>query len=226
MLIDAGMLAGAVVGGTEASVTGFTLAQLKAVKIYSKNIDAAFPCKPMAKDRCGTVIGDGAACLLLEKKPYPNALFAITGFGAATENGVSLTGVSPTGDTLVAAIKQALDSAGLAAQDIAFITGHGTGTVKGDEAEHCAYERVFGATIPPRAFHKWMTGHLLGAAGAFSVALTTKHLEQAFIPGHPYFTELNHPLSVPVKLNNPKHALVSTLGFGGNAGALIISKIG
>jgi 3-oxoacyl-[acyl-carrier-protein] synthase II len=121
------------------------------------------------------------------------------------------------------AIESVLKQANLKAKDIDLIIGHGASTVKGDSAEIKAYHRIFGdSKMPPIVFHKWLTGHTLGAAGGTSIALAIKHLKSNLISPHPYFQEIDDDNR---KRHRPviERVLVVSLGFGGNAAAIILS---
>jgi hypothetical protein len=65
---------------------------------------------------------------------------------------------------------------------------------------------------------------VVGAAGVVSVGLAMKHLETGFIPALPFFGE-DDQFAKSVQLDQPKHALICALGFGGNASALILSLV-
>jgi 3-oxoacyl-[acyl-carrier-protein] synthase II len=215
-----GLGTGMIVGGAEAANTRFTLNMLGAAKVLSRE-SGPFPCRPGAPQRSGMVLSEGAAAILLEVRPESEPLGAIIGWGAATEQ-TSLTGVSAEGEVLQRAMVQALTSAGLHVSDVDLIIGHGSGTIKGDAAELAAYEALFG-TPPPLVWHKWVTGHMLGASAAASLVLGLEHLKDASVPGHPYLPH-DHPSFAPRQLARAQHALITAMGFGGNACAIIVKN--
>ncbi|MCX6130032.1 MAG: beta-ketoacyl synthase N-terminal-like domain-containing protein, partial [Proteobacteria bacterium] len=105
--IRMGLAPGMLAGGAEYSNTPFTLAMLRAAKIYSEEAQEGFPCRPTGVDRQGMVLGEGAALLLLETDPIYQPMGEVLGWGASTEQS-SLTGISVEGNGLERAIKQAL----------------------------------------------------------------------------------------------------------------------
>jgi 3-oxoacyl-(acyl-carrier-protein) synthase len=225
-LVSGGFADHALAGGAEASLTKFTLAQLDAVGVRTaKRGSALYPCRPMHPQRSGLLAAEGAACLALSARPESlggGPLAQVLGFGAATE-GATLTGISSDGQVLVNAIEQALEQAGLDPGGVDLVVGHGAGTMKGDAAELTAYRRVFGAAMPALTFHKWLVGHMIGASAAFSAALAVRVLETGEVPPLPYADadELGF-LAVPVQ--RVETVLVTALGFGGNASALVLGR--
>ncbi len=225
-LVTSGIADHAIAGGAEASLTPFTLAQLDTIGVrMSRNGSALFPCRPMHPLRSGLLAAEGAACLALSARPETlggGPLARVAGFGAATE-GATLTGISADGQVLVDAIEQALEQAGLDQSAIDLVVGHGAGTLKGDAAEITAYRRVFGVNLPALTFHKWLTGHMIGASAAFSAALAVRSLETGEVPALPYADdgELGFPTVPRRRVGN---VLVTALGFGGNASALVLRR--
>ena len=56
------------VGGSEAALTDFTIAQMQALKVYARKNDE-FPCKAfdLKKKQNTMVLGEGAAVICMEK---------------------------------------------------------------------------------------------------------------------------------------------------------------
>ena len=130
------------------------------------------------RDRDGLVVGDGAATLILEERERAIArgapIFAeIVGFGLNTD-GRHVT--QPNADTMAAAMKLALESAGLKAGDIGYVNAHGTATQLGDIAECAAMSEVFGEGGVPMSTIKNYTGHTLGACGAIEALMSISML--------------------------------------------------
>lgn len=223
LALRGGFAKGALAGGAEAALTPYTFAMLDAARVLSPS-RGTFPCRPFHPEREGLVLGEGGAVIALETEPTCRPTARILGYGAATESG-TLTGISADGALLRHAMDDALSMARLTPEDVDLIVGHGSGTAKGDAAENQAYRDVFGQTQPPLVLHKWMTGHLLGAAGAFSVSMATAHLFHRAAPRHPYFDEGTSNLALGHDLPRARRALVTSLGFGGNAGALVIELL-
>ncbi|MYM63971.1 beta-ketoacyl-ACP synthase [Pseudomaricurvus sp. HS19] len=123
--------------------------------------------RPFDRDRDGLVIGEGAGTLVLEELEHARARGAtiyaeLVGFGTNSD-GTHIT--QPTRETMLLAMQQALDDAGLDAGAIGYVSAHGTATDRGDVAESHATADLFGSRMPISAF-KSFTGHTLGACGA------------------------------------------------------------
>ena len=123
--------------------------------------------RPYDRDRDGLVVGEGSGMLILEELEHARArgatIFAeVTGF-ATNSDGVHAT--KPEEETMRVVMELALLDAGLTAQDIGYVNGHGTATEHGDIAESRATAAVFGANVP-MSTQKSYLGHTLGACGA------------------------------------------------------------
>lgn len=69
--LTSGLCDFAIAGGSEAPLTGFTMAQMKALRIYGTfDVDnlACTPCAETYSENAGIVLGEGACLFLLEKK--------------------------------------------------------------------------------------------------------------------------------------------------------------
>jgi 3-oxoacyl-[acyl-carrier-protein] synthase II len=207
------------VGGIEAANTPFTQKMMEATKVLSRSV-GPYPCRPGAADRSGMILSEGAALLHISKAP---SSFAIVGIGAATESS-TLTGVSESGHGLQRAVFNALEGAGLKPEEIDILVGHGSGTLKGDESELNAYRQIFLDQIPPLVFHKWCGGHMLGASAALSVMLAIEHLKRSSTSPHPYLPD-THPMYKSRKLARCRLALITSMGFGGSACAVVVKNL-
>src|SRR5229473_2214126 len=128
--------------------------------------------RPFDRDRDGLVIGEGAGTLILEEREHALARGArihceIVGF-ATNSDGSHVT--QPRMETMATAMSMALEDAGLPADAIGFVNGHGTATEWGDIAETQATQAVFGAGKPIHSL-KGYFGHTLGACGAIEAWL-------------------------------------------------------
>ncbi|MCB2130057.1 MAG: beta-ketoacyl-[acyl-carrier-protein] synthase family protein [Rhodobacteraceae bacterium] len=124
-------------------------------------------CRPFCATRNGMVMGEGAAVFVLEARDRALArgagiLAEIAGFGMTSD---AADMVLPNPEGAAAAMRAALDDAGLSPRDIGHINAHGTGTAANDRSEASAIHAVFGEG-PPVTATKSLHGHCIGAAGA------------------------------------------------------------
>src|SRR5690606_14686190 len=145
--INAGMTDKFLAGGSEAPLTPFTLAQMKAMKIYA-TCPSEYPCRSfdLQKTENTMVLGEGAAVLCLEKGSKENALGYITGVGYATETITHGSSISDEAESMQKAMKMALQNTH--PNEVDAIVMHAPGTIKGDLSEFRAIEKVFGENLP------------------------------------------------------------------------------
>ncbi|MDT0649139.1 beta-ketoacyl synthase N-terminal-like domain-containing protein [Autumnicola edwardsiae] len=214
--IQAGLSEKFLVGGSEAALTSFTMAQMKAMKIYASE-DLDYPCQALNldKSRNSMVLGEGAGMLCMEAGNAENTIAKITGMGYATEKLKHSVSISANGDCMQKSMKMAM--AGKDPSRIDVVVTHTPGTIKGDLAETNAIKEVFGKDLPAITCNKWKIGHTFAASGNLSLEMAILMLQhQQFIPVP--FSDFD---KVPQKLEN---ILVNAVGFGGNAVSILISK--
>lgn len=214
--LGSGMAEKFLAGGSEAPLTPFTIAQMKAMKIYSQQADE-YPCRALdiAKKENTMILGEGAAVACLEAGKKNNALAFIEGVGFATETLAHGASITPEGDSLKRAMQMALKDTD--ASEIDAIVMHAPGTVKGDLSEYRAVQAVFGNYLPLLTGNKWKIGHTFGTSGLLSLEMAVMMLQNnKFIPV-PY-------LKTPAKHKSLRKILVNAVGFGGNAVSLLLSR--
>lgn len=213
--IKAGMVNKFLVGGSEAPLTPFTIAQMQAMNIYTK-LDDEYPCRAfdLEKKQNMMVIGEGACAITLEKGANKNALAYIEGLGYATEILEHNISISAEADCFQKSMQMALQNSNL--NDVDAIVMHAPGTIKGDLSEYKAIQKVFGSKIPFVTTNKWKIGHTFGASGILSLELALLMLQNQEIVEIPFFKQ-----EKPQKLNR---ILVNAVGFGGNAVSILISN--
>ncbi len=214
--LEAGLSSKFLVGGSESPLTPFTIAQMQALKIYSRYNDA-YPCKALdlTKQNNSMVLGEGAAMACLEKGESENALAVITGIGYATENLAHPASFSTEGECLQKSM--AMACRGIDLEEIDIVVMHAPGTKKGDQSEYRAIESIFGAQIPALTTNKWKIGHTLGSSGMINLQMAVLMLQQQEFVGVPFLTKKKGPKKI-------ENILINAVGFGGNAVSLVIKK--
>lgn len=187
--------------------------------------------RPFDQDRNGYVLGEGAAMFILERAEHADARGAagyadIIGWGATTD-GYHVTKPRPDGSGAAACMRKAVAKAGLRPEDIGYVNAHATSTGLGDIAEARAIRAVFGDETPPVSSTKSVTGHLMGASGAFEAAATVLAVAHGTLPPtHNLDTvgrgcELNHVRGKAYR-TEVRAALSNSFGFGGHNISLAI----
>ncbi|TWO33858.1 beta-ketoacyl synthase [Seonamhaeicola sediminis] len=214
--INSGMCNKFLVGGSEAPLTPFTIAQMKALKIYSKQNDD-YPCKALdfSKKQNTMVLGEGAAMVCIEEGEKDNALATVKGIGYATEILEHNISISSDAQCFQRSMKMALGD--LHPKDVDVIVMHAPGTIKGDLSEYKAIKAIFKNDLPALTSNKWKIGHTFGASGTLSLELAILMLQYQKFIDVPYLETQKQPKAI----NN---VLVNAVGFGGNAVSILLSK--
>ncbi|PLW67664.1 beta-ketoacyl-ACP synthase [Pseudohalioglobus lutimaris] len=150
----------------------------------TRNDQPSLTPRPFDQDRDGLVIGEGACTLVLEELEHARARGAtiyaeVVGF-ATNSDGAHVT--QPDLDSICVVLQRALDSAGVSAADIGYISAHGTATERGDIAESQAVLKVLGDRVPISALKSY-TGHTLGACGSLEAWVTLNMMREGWF--HP-----------------------------------------
>lgn len=212
--LQAGFSSTFLVGASEASLTPFTLAQLAALKVYSKSNDE-YPNRALdfSKKYNSMVLGEAAVAMILSKQAE-NALGKIIGIGYATEVLSSGTSISTDALCFQKSMRMAINDYELSSIDA--IIMHAPGTIQGDLTEFHAIQCLFGESIPLVTSNKWKIGHTFAASGLLSIELALLMLQKQVFISSPFYTQ---------KLDKPlKRILVNAVGFGGNAVSILIEK--
>jgi 3-oxoacyl-[acyl-carrier-protein] synthase II len=186
--------------------------------------DPAQASRPFSADRRGFVLAEGAGAVVLAAEEA----IKIHGLDPKAEVlGIGWTSdayhyTSPNPVTIVRAMREALDDAGLQPEDIQYVNAHGTSTPKGDRTEVKCLRDVFGKKIDkiPVSSNKSQLGHTLGATAAIEAALTIEGMRKGIILptiNHIPDPELADIDVVPNVARKQKYeiALSNAFGFGG-----------
>ena len=231
--LNSGMSNKFLVGASEAPLTNFTIAQMKALKIYAKApvsnsssvVDVSkvtersrnYPCQAlnMKKEYNTMILGEAASVACLETGVVKNALAVIEGVGFATEILKHNTSISANAVCFQKSMKMALGNMNSAEVDA--IVMHAPGTIKGDSSEYNAIKEVFGDVMPQLTTNKWKIGHTFATSGMLNLELAILMLQKNKMVHVPFIENKS-------KERNLRKILVNAVGFGGNAVSILISK--
>lgn len=225
------------VGGAEMATTPVGLGGFAAARALStRNDDPQAASRPWDRDRDGFVLSDGAGVLILEEYEFARRRGAhihaeLIGFGMSGD-AYHMTLPPEDGRGAAAAMRNAIQDAGIDPGTIDYINAHGTSTHAGDIAESRAVEHVLGdaATGVAMSSTKSMIGHLLGAAGAVEAVFSILAIRDGVAPPT---INLQHPDEgctlnyVPLVAQERRIdvALSNSFGFGGTNGSLVFRRI-
>ncbi len=218
--IQAGLYDTAVVAGADI-ITSFIFSGFYSFQALSNEV-----CRPFDAARKGINLGEGAATVILSADEKYKGNIKIGG-GAVSNDANHISGPSRTGEELHQAIRNAMKEAGVSADEIDFISAHGTATIYNDEMEAKAIG-LSGLQDAPLNSLKGYFGHTLGAAGLIETIITKQSMIANVIVPTPRYE--NQGVSVKVNVCNTiqhtpiRHSLKTASGFGGCNAAVVLSK--
>jgi len=225
-----------IAGGSEASITPIGVAGFNAMRALSTaNHRPAAASRPFDADRDGFVMGEGAAVLILEDLEHAldrsaRILAEVTGY-AATSDAYHISNLAEDGESIVRALRLALQRSGLDPAEVDYINAHATGTPAGDPVEAAAIRQVFGArgSAPPVSSSKSQFGHLLGAAGAIEAVVSVLAMQHGLLPPTINLNRLDPACDLDVVPNQSRPATVrvamsNSFGFGGHNVCLVFRR--
>jgi 3-oxoacyl-[acyl-carrier-protein] synthase II len=190
--------------------------------------------RPFDKTRDGFVLGEGAGSLFLEDLELAKARGAkiyaeVVGYGS-TNDGWDMVQPIERGSGSARAMKQALERRGVPADEVDLINPHGTSTPLGDRREAEAIWTVFGQHTPEIAISatKSMTGHMMGAAGAFEAFATVMAVAEQCVPPTINYRDPDPDCDLQIvteaQPRDIRYALSNNIGLGGHNGAVIFKR--
>ncbi|HEX6139125.1 MAG TPA: beta-ketoacyl-ACP synthase II [Candidatus Limnocylindria bacterium] len=228
--------------GTEAVVVPLAMAGFSQMKALGSPIDPdtgayqpAMASRPFDATRDGFVVAEGCAVLVLEEAEHARARGAtpiaeVIGYGSSAD-AFHMAAPAERGEGNQRAMRAALERAGIGPDEVDYINAHGTSTPLNDRYETVAIEEVFGehARRLMVSSTKSMTGHMMGAAGAFEGFVCAKVIQTGCVPPT---INLRHPdpeLTLDYVPNEARQAdvavaLSNSMGLGGHNSSIILRR--
>lgn len=219
-------------GSSQLGMAGFSAA--RALSTRNDNPQAAS--RPWDRDRDGFVLSDGAGVLVLEeyehaKKRGAKIYAELVGFGMSGD-AHHITSPPEDGRGAALAMQNALNDAGVNANQVSYVNAHGTSTYAGDKAESAALKLVMADHAYKVAISstKSSIGHLLGAAGAVEAIFSVLAIRDQVAPPtinleNPdegcdldYIPKIARQMKIETVISN-------SFGFGGTNGSLVFKKV-
>ncbi|KQK26789.1 beta-ketoacyl synthase [Chryseobacterium aquaticum] len=186
------------------------------------------PCKPYDKNRNGINLGEATAAVYITSELNQSEKFKFKILGDSAINDANhISGPSRTGDGLYESVKNAMKEAKISADQIDFISAHGTSTLYNDEMEAIAFNRMNLQNVPLNSL-KGFYGHCLGAAGLLESIISMESAMHNTLIQSKNFEEQGTSKSLNIiKENQPatiKYILKTASGFGGCNAAIVLEK--
>jgi 3-oxoacyl-[acyl-carrier-protein] synthase II len=228
--------------GTEAVVVPLGLAGFSQMKALGSPIDPdsgeynpAIASRPFDATRNGFVVAEGSAVLVLEEAEHARARGArpiaeVIGYGSSSD-AFHMAAPAERGEGNQRAMRAALARAGIGPEAVDYINAHGTSTPLNDRYETVAITDVFGDHARSLAISstKSMTGHMMGAAGAFEGFACVKAVETGCLPPTINYRHPDPELTLDYVPNQARQtdarvALSNSMGLGGHNSTVIVRR--
>ena len=226
-----------IVAGADASIVPLTFAGFCTLRALSTNFNDApeKASRPFSQTRDGFVMGEGAACLILESLEHARKrrarIYAEVAGYAATSEAYHMVIPREDGGEISVTMAMALRSAGVRPAQVDYINAHATSTTIGDAVEIRAIKHLFkshAARVPISAT-KSLFGHTLGAAGALAGIICAMTLDTGQIHPTINYDDPDPDCALPgisaqAQERPVKVALLNAFGFGSNNAAVVLKK--
>ncbi|MEX0626547.1 MAG: beta-ketoacyl-ACP synthase II [Chloroflexota bacterium] len=229
--------------GTEAVIVPIAFAGFGQMRALGTPIDPdtgaydpTIASRPFDATRNGFVVSEGASVLVLEELEHARArgvtpIAEVIGYGSSSD-AFHMAAPAERGEGSQRSMRAALERAGIEPEAVDYINAHGTSTPLNDRYESAAIEAVFGEHASRLAVSstKSMTGHMMGAAGAFEAFVCARVVQTGCIPPT---INLRHPdpqLTLDYVPNEARQtasrvALSNSMGLGGHNSTLIMGRV-
>ncbi|VAW42998.1 3-oxoacyl-[acyl-carrier-protein] synthase, KASII [hydrothermal vent metagenome] len=220
-------------GGSESILASVAVGGFERAKATSSKTEST-P-QPFDKDRDGLIVGEGAGMLVIESLEHAQARGAtiyaeLVGYGQTTD-AHHITAPSEGGAGAARAIRIALADAGIAPEEVDYISAHGTATPLNDMSETAAIKTALGehAYNVGISSTKSMTGHIMGATGAIETVFCTMAIQDQVMPPTINYRTPDPACDLDYIPNTARSAKIdvclnNAFGFGGHNAVLVIRK--
>jgi len=229
--------------GTEAVIVPLAFAGFGQMRALGTPIDPdtgaydpAIASRPFDATRDGFVVSEGCAVLVLEELEHARARGAtliaeVIGYGSSAD-AFHMAAPAERGEGSQRAMRAALTRAGIGPDGVDYINAHGTSTPLNDRYETNAISEVFGEHAERLAVSstKSMTGHMMGAAGAFEAFVCARVVQSGCIPPTINYRHPDPELTLDYVPNTARQtdarvALSNSMGLGGHNSSVIVRRL-
>jgi 3-oxoacyl-(acyl-carrier-protein) synthase len=192
--------------------------------------------RPFDRGHNGLVAAEGAAFFVLERaedavKRGATILGELAGW-ASTHDGYDFVLSAPDGERYAAAMTQAIERAGVSAENVDCIFAAGSAVPAEDVSETRAIHLALGdvAKRVPVSAPKSAFGNLFGAATPVDMAIALLAIQQLVIPPTLYFDQpapdcdLDYVPHTPRSVDHLNTCLLNARGIGGTNASLLLRR--
>ena len=229
--------------GTEAVIVPIAFAGFGQMRALGSPIDPdtgaydpTIASRPFDATRDGFVVSEGSAVLVLEELGHALArgvtpIAEVIGYGSSSD-AFHMAAPAERGEGSQRSMRAALTRAGIGPEAVDYVNAHGTSTPLNDRYESVAISTVFGEHAARLAVSstKSMTGHMMGAAGAFEAFVCARVVQTGCIPPTINYRHPDPELTLDYVPNTARQtdsrvALSNSMGLGGHNSTLILSRV-
>jgi 3-oxoacyl-[acyl-carrier-protein] synthase II len=223
-----------IAGAAEAPLCPLTFCAFDFIKTMSRwtGQPPALACRPFDSERDGFVMGEGAACLVLEEFGHAqrrgaSILAEVCGY-ALNNEAWHMTTPLPGGAAVKACMRDALADSSLTPAQIDYINAHASSTQANDSNEAASILDVFGPNPPPTSGTKPFHAHPLGATGAIEAIICAFAIHHGYLPPTLHQRTPDPACSIDVIPNQGRHqriraAMNNAFGFGGINASVVLT---
>jgi 3-oxoacyl-[acyl-carrier-protein] synthase II len=226
-LLDAGAATSVIAGGVDI-LCRFVMHGFNRLRSLTRD-----EVRPFDRRRSGLLLGEGAGIVVLERESVARQRGAEPiGFlrgHASCADGSHITAPDDEGSGLEHAVRLAIRNAGVAPEQIDFISAHGTATPANDRVETRVFKRVLGPlayAVPVNSIKAHM-GHTMGAAAILETIMCLLAWRHGQVPPTLNYGEPDPDCDldyVPamVRAHRPRISLKTAVGFAGCNACLVL----
>jgi len=238
-LVASGNMDLCLAGGVDTLITEYILGGFCNMKVLGsprEGEDVTTASRPFDLSRDGFVLGEGATVVVLEREEDARArgaeIIAEVVSWAVTNDAYHIAAPREDCVGIDRMFTTALQRGDISPSEVGYINPHGTGTQANDRLETQSIRTVFGAAADGLVVSstKSMTGHQMGAAGAFEVAVAAMAVQQRKVPptinlrdADP-LCDLDYVPEGERELPNLDVAVSCSIGLGGHNAAVVLRR--
>ena len=213
----------ALIGGVEEAneMLFSVLDRIGALARAGEGLDEA--ARPFDRRRNGFALGEGGVVLVAGGNGTRSPYAWLSGFGMARDTSAPASDWGTEPARVVAAMRAAVEDAGILLDEIDAVYASANGSVRGDALEEQALRSLFGDRIPPVVATKGIFGEY-AAAGGLQLAAAVLAVSEQRLHGSPGFEEGEVPVTRISRDADLRHVLVSSLSAGGGIVCAIVSR--
>ena len=234
-LIRQGVCDVVIAGSSDSALEPAVLASFWCMGVLARHVeDPTNACRPLDRSRCGFVVGEGAAAIVLESfdrvQQRQGTAYAEWLDGATLGGAAGVTRLGKDAAPLAELLRIVLRRSAVTPSQVDYVNLHGTGTRENDSYECAALRSAFGAgSTASCSSLKGGIGHLLGAAGSVEAAAAALALRDQLVPPTVNLRNVDPGCRLPDLPTQARERRVSrvvkiSLGFGGHLAAGVLQQ--